>query len=343
MRPYPPRVAHDPAPDDIVQLADARAAARRARDWSADDELLGRIRTAGWKVIDVGTLYDLVRAAPPDILEGDVVRHGASTSVPSVLEAAPSGMASVVILATDWPEDVDRSVRALAGTSPAGTQIVIVANGASEAQAAALVALEAACPLAEGIALEVVWTSVRLGFAAALNAGIRRATAPVVLLVDASVEPEADLVTPLVSALGDPTVAVAGPFGIVSEDLRSFTEPAEGVVEVDAIGSYAMAFRRSDYTARGPLDEHFAFFRNLDVWWSLVLRDQGEDEPDDAKPRRALRVAGISIRRHEHRGWASLADGERDRLSKKNFYRVLKRFASRRDLLTRDGTGRSGA
>ncbi len=333
-------MAHDPAPDDIVQLADARAAARRARDWSAADELLGRIRTAGWKVIDVGTLYDLVRAAPPDILEGDVVRHGASTSVPSVLDAAPSGTASVVILATDWPEDVDRSVRALAGTSPAGTQIVIVANGESEAQAAALVALEAECPLAEGIALEVVWTSVRLGFAAALNAGIRRATAPVVLLVDASVEPETDLVTPLVSALGDPTVAVAGPFGIVSEDLRRFTEPSEGVVDVDAIGSYAMAFRRSDYTVRGPLDEHFAFFRNLDVWWSLVLRDQGEDEPDDAKPRRALRVGGISIRRHEHRGWASLADEERDRLSRKNFYRVLKRFASRRDLLTSGGTGR---
>lgn len=333
-------MAHDPAPDDIVQLADARAAARRARDWSTADELLGRIRTAGWKVIDVGTLYDLVRAAPLDILEEGVVRYGASTSVPSVLDAAPSGTASVVILATDWPEDVDRSVRALAGTSPAGTQIVIVANGESDAQAAALVALEAQCPLAEGIALEVVWTSVRLGFAAALNAGIRRATAPVVLLVDASVEPETDLVTPLVSALGDPTVAVAGPFGIVSEDLRRFTEPTEGVVDVDAIGSYAMAFRRSDYTVRGPLDEHFVFFRNLDVWWSLVLRDQGEDEPDDAQPRRALRVVGISLRRHEHRGWASLADEERNRLSRKNFYRVLKRFASRRDLLTSGGTGR---
>lgn len=334
-------MAHDPAPDDVVQLADARSAARRARDWSAADELLGRIRAAGWKVIDVGTLYDLVRTAPPDVVEGDVVRHGASNSVPSVLEAAPSGTASVIMLATDWPDDVDRSVRALVGTSPAGTQIVIVANGESDAQAAALGALEAECPLAEGIALEVVRTSVRLGFAAALNAGIRRATAPVVLLVDASVEPQADLVTPLVDALADPTVAVAGPFGIVSEDLRRFTEPAEGVVDVDAIGSYAMAFRRSDYNARGPLDEHFFFFRNLDVWWSLVLRDQGEDEPDDADPRRALRVAGISIRRHEHRDWASLGDEQRERLSRKNFYRVLKRFASRHDLLTTGNADRS--
>jgi hypothetical protein len=38
--------------------------------------------------------------------------------------------------------------------------------------------------------------------------------------------------------------------------------------------------------------------------------------------------------RHEHRGWTSLPVAERDRLSKRNFYRVLDRFGSRRDLLT---------
>ena len=38
----------------------------------------------------------------------------------------------------------------------------------------------------------------------------------------------------------------------------------------------AMAFRRSDYVERGPLDEHFRFYRNLDIWWSLVLRDDGD-------------------------------------------------------------------
>ena len=57
------------------------------------------------------------------------------------------------------------------------------------------------------------------------------------------------------------------------------------------------------------------------------------DEPEDAPARRAVRVVGISVERHVHRGWASLPDAERDRLSKKNYYRVLKRFASRRDLL----------
>lgn len=332
-------VAHDPAPDDIVQLADARAAARRVRDWPTADALLARILAAGWKVVDVGTLYDLVRAAPPDLIEGDVVRYGASAAVPSVLDEPSSATASVVLLATDWPGEVERTVRALARTSPAGTQVIVVANGESEAQAAALGMLEAAGPPAAGVSLEVLRTSARLGFATALNAGIRRATAPVILLLDTSVEPQADLVTPLVSALADPTVAVAGPFGLVSEDLRRFTEPAEGVVDVDAIEGYAMAFRRVDYAVRGPLDEHFGFYRNLDVWWSLVLRDPGEGERHDAAPRRAMRVPGITLRRHVHRGWTSLVDEERDRLSRKNFYRVLKRFGSRRDLLVGGGTG----
>jgi hypothetical protein len=97
-------MVHEPAPDEIVQLADARAAARRTRDWQRADELLGRIEAAGWKVVDVGTLYDLVRAAPADVHDGETIRFGSSTSVPSRLDEPASGEASVVLVATDWPE-----------------------------------------------------------------------------------------------------------------------------------------------------------------------------------------------------------------------------------------------
>jgi hypothetical protein len=335
-------MAHEPAPADITKLADDRATARRARDWTAADQLLARIEAAGWKVIDVGTLYDLVRAAPPDVLDGNTVRYGASATVPSRLDDVPTGVASIVIVATDWPEDSERAIRALASTSPSGTQLIVVANGMSVAKAAVIAGLEAACPLGDGVTLEVLRTSVRLGFATALNAGIRRASAAVVLLLDTSLEPVGDLVSPLVAALDDPTVAVAGPFGLVSEDMRRFAEPAPEIVDVDAIEGYAQAFRRADYVARGPLDEHFTFYRNLDIWWSLVLRDQGEDDPEDAPPRRALRVPGIEIQRHPHRDWASVTEPERDRLSKKNFYRVLKRFASRRDMLVTPGRAEPG-
>jgi hypothetical protein len=36
--------------------------------------------------------------------------------------------------------------------------------------------------------------------------------------------------------------------------------------------------------------------------------------------------------RHEHRGWADLPADERERLSKRNFYRIIDRFGARRDL-----------
>lgn len=330
-------MARDNAPDDIRALADARAAARRAHEWAAADALLEQIAAAGWKVVDSGTMYDLVRAAVPDAIDGGVVRYGSSGSVPSRLDEAPVGVATVVLVATDWPDDLARTYRALIEHAPDGMQLVVVANAPSEAQAAALEDLDAIEPGAPGIATEVVWTASRLGWGAALNAGIRRAAAPVVVLLDTSIEAAGDLVTPLVVALGDGSVAVAGPFGLVSDDLRRFKEAPEGTADVDAIEGYVQAFRRADFALRGPLDEHFAFYRNLDIWWSLVLRDQGEDAADDAPPRRAMRVPGIALTRHAHRGWASVPDEERDKLSKKNLYRVLKRFATRRDLLVAAG------
>ena len=102
--------------------------------------------------------------------------------------------------------------------------------------------------------------------------------------MDTSVQPTGDVVTPLVGALDDPTVAVVGGWGLVSTDLRRFEEAPAG--DVDAIEGYLQAFRRADAIERGPLDERFRFYRNLDIWWSLVLRDAGEGEP----PRRAFRL-----------------------------------------------------
>jgi hypothetical protein len=135
-------------------------------------------------------------------------------------------------------------------------------------------------------------------------------------------------VTPLVRALDDERVAVVGGWGITSTDLRTFEDAPAG--DVDAIEGYVQAFRRSDAATLGPLDERFRFYRNLDIWWSLVLRDGGDD---DEAPRRAVRLEGLPLERHEHRGWTSLPDDERDRQSKRNFYRIIDRFGSRLDLL----------
>jgi GT2 family glycosyltransferase len=305
-------------PDAILDAAHARAAARAERRWDEADRLREEIEAAGWKIVDRGTDFALTPAAAPTVEAAGVVRYGSSMDVPSRLGEPPTDEATVILVATDWPEDLGRALAALRRHGPDGTALVVVADAPGEEQEDALE--ELASP-----SVEIVRTSARLGRAAALNAGIRRAIGRVVIVLDTSVEPTGDVVTPLVRALDDPSVAVAGGWGIVSDDLRRFRDAPPG--DVDAIEGYAIAFRRDDAASRGPLDERFRFYRNLDIWWSLVLRDEGVDR----QARRAVAV-GIPAIRHEHRDWSSLPEPERDRLSKRNFYRIIDRFGSRRDL-----------
>jgi GT2 family glycosyltransferase len=307
-------------PEAVLDAAHARAAARAERRWEDADRLRNEIEAAGWRIVDRGNDFALSPASPPTIETEGIVRYGSSSEVPSRLDEPATAEATVILIATDWPADLDRTLRGLVSYAPHGTEAVVVADAPSDEQ-------EAALDTVTGFPIEIVRTSDRLGHAAALNAGLRRASGGVVIVLDTSVEPTGDIVTPFVRTLDDPSVAVAGGWGIASDDLRKFEDAAPG--DVDAIEGYAMAFRRNDAVARGPFDERFRFYRNLDIWWSLVLRDEGKDRP----PRRAVAIE-IPAVRHEHRGWSSLPEAERDRLSKRNFYRIIDRFGNRRDLVS---------
>jgi Glycosyl transferase family 2 len=307
-------------------------------------------------VVDSGTEFRLEPAAAPDVEVGGEIRYGTSESVPSRLDDPATGLATVVVVASSDPAETRRAIEAMASTVPADVDLVLVSDGLPDRALEGLRGGDLAA-LAGSTPAELVRTSTPLGQAAALNIGIRRSRAPVVIVLDPSVVPGADIVTPLVRALDDPTAAIAGPFGLVSADLRRFDEvvapapaatpahvgaPATATIDAAAIQGYLMAFRRADAIARGPLDEGFRFYRNLDIWWSLVLRDEseGEDEGDGEggnadeglSPRRAVVVPGLSLTRGEPRAWATTAPADRDRLSKRNFYRILDRFRTRLDL-----------
>jgi hypothetical protein len=277
-------------------------------------------------VVDRGVDYRLEPANPPSIeVEGEI-RYGRSDAVPSRLDEPSAGAATVVLLAS--PDEVAnrRSLAALDAVLPAGSDVVIVADGVEVGSATEH---------------EVVRTSAPLGRGAALNIGIRRATGAVVVVIDPSVVPSGDVVSPLVEALRDPTVAVAGPIGLVSADLRRFEEipTSTAPVDVAAIQGQLIAFRRADAAARGPIDEGFRFARYLDVWLSLTLRDEGEE----ARPRRAVAVPGLPLERGEPAAWGQKGAAERDRLSRRNAYRVLDRFRSRSDLAVPAAVVRSAA
>jgi len=319
-------------PDEIEALARERANARASRDFARADVLRASIEASGWRVMDRGMAYRLEPAAPPTIEDVGVVRHGSAETVPSLLDEPASARFTVLLVADDQPDDLARILGGLRAHVPGGTQVLLVANDPSPEQAERLAPGSPDLAPVAGSDPEVVWTSARLGHAVALNAGLRRARGAVVVLAGPSVEVTGDALTPLVDAFADPSVAVVGGFGVAGPDLRHLDEAAGP--DVDAIDATWLAFRRTEIATLGPLDGKFVSDRWLDTWWSLVLR-AGADP--DLPPRRALRLE-LPLMRHEQGGAVSPAVAERDRLARRNFYRVLERFRDRADL----GSGSSG-
>jgi glycosyltransferase involved in cell wall biosynthesis len=308
----------DPVPHEIRVLADERARARRARDWATADRIKAELDAAGWRVIDAATLYSLEPKPAALIVVDGEARYGASDVVPSRLEEPETGAVSVVVVSDDRAGLIPRSISALRAASP-NAQIIVVADWPS-------VDVEAEITALEGV--EVVRLARWLGAAGARNAGLRRAAGGVVVLLDPGVVVQADAIGRLASALDDATVGVAGLRGLATGDLVHFEAADAGSGEVVALDLTGMAFRRADYSARGPLDEHFTHAAYLDAWWSLVLRDVAEDAVFGVDvPRRALVVdAPFDL-------VGPAAPGPNERLGKKHRYRFLKWFATRRDLL----------
>ena len=124
---YPPTVTRTRIPEAVLDAAHARARARGERDWAEADRLRAEIEGAGWRIVDRGTDFALT-PAPATVADGDVVRYGSSVDVPSRLGEAPVGVATVILIATDWPADLDRALAGLRGHSADGVEVVIVAD-----------------------------------------------------------------------------------------------------------------------------------------------------------------------------------------------------------------------
>jgi cysteinyl-tRNA synthetase len=283
------------------RLAAERANARSAKDFARADDLRARIAELGFDVIDEPGGWRLAERAAfaPVALE----------RIPDVLAEPPDLDASVHLLYEGFREDLERFLDGL--RSAAAHEVVVVDN--ASADGAWLESLA-------GERVRVVHLDRPAGWAEARNAALRSSRGRVLVVADLSVEPKGDVLSPLVRALEDAPVGVAGPWGLVTDDLREFRE-SEGPV-VHAIEGYLMAVRREVFAETG-FDPWFAWYRHADLDLSFRIRAAG---------RRAV-VAPVPAERHTHRGWAAVAEPERSRLSKRNFYRFLDRWKDRADLV----------
>lgn len=293
----------DDVPDEVRRLAAERQQRRDQKDFAAADDLRDRIGALGYRVVDGPAGSTIERIAPPERT------RRRARDVPSVFDDPAVADVTVQWLVEGWPEDVVRALDAFRTIGRDRTIQYVVVD------------LTETDPSTYGPDVEVVHLEPGTGWAAGRNAGLRRSVGRLVLVVDGSIEPTGDVLGPLESALSDPSVGVAGPFGISTNDLRDFHE-SEGP-EVDAIEGYLMAFRRDVIRDVGLFDEKFTWYRTADIELCFRLKDAGY---------RAV-VVDVPVDRHEHRVWTSTSLSERDRLSKRNFYRFLDRFRDRFDLL----------
>ncbi len=286
-------------------LAAERSKRRAAKDFAAADAIRDRIAELGFRIDDgpAGPTFEPIASTP------EAADRARADQIRSVLDEPATSDVSVQWVVEGWPEDVVRAITAFRANEGGRDVRYVVAD------------LTGTDPAIFGDDVEVLELEPTTGWAAARNAGLKRSTGRFVFAVDGSIEPTGDVFAPLLRALEDPATGVCGPFGISTRDLHEFHDSAGP--EVDAVEGYLMAFRREILLDVGLFDEKFRWYRTADIEYSFRIKDAGL---------RAVVVAA-PVTRHEHRMYHSTPPAERDRLSKRNYYRFLERFRGRFDLL----------
>ena len=299
------------APAAIRQAADARTEARTALRLRDADAL--RAGFDGWRVDDHPGRALISAGSRRLGRRGD--RRVSSGAELDDRRAEPATRSwSVCVVTREFPEDLERCVVSIERVLPGDAEVLILDQGSSADAARHAAAL---ADSSRDDRVRIVLADRDLGEGAGRNALLRIARGRNQLQLDPSVELTGDLFVPLEAALRADGVGAAGPWGLRARDhLKEFDEVTSGVC--DAIQGYCFAATREDLLAVGGFDERYRFYRNLDIAMSLALRERG-----------LASVAvgdGLAVR-HVHRAWERLADDERQKRSRRNNDRLVRRFA----------------
>ena len=306
-------------PDDVGASVSVRDALRKASNYPRADEIRDRINSAGYLVKDTraGPMLRPLTEREKAVERWPAV--SSSREVESLLDQPDAVAFSFVTLANEYVGDLKRCVDSvLKWTADESFEFIIVDNGATDGAGEWAEQLSRDDPRVRTIHCDHI-----LGDAAAKNIGLKQSLGHIVIILDTSVEVLGNVTDTVRSLLEQPSVGMAGAWGVTSPDLRHFNE--EGAVgEVDAMQGYCIAFKRENLNVAGLMRETFRFYRNLDLDFSFQFKDKGyKIVADDTLP----------LARHQHRQWEALGEAERDELSLQNFRRFLKRWGRRTDLL----------
>jgi hypothetical protein len=163
----------------------------------------------------------------------------------------------------------------------------------------------------------------KLGWGNAANFLFQEVKSKYLVLMDPSTLFLGDAITPTLAKLNQGFQAVGWKGGLVNleDEWRSVDDKGEG--EVDVLFSYFFAVDREMAKEVGA-NPSAKYYRNADLEFSLALREAGA----------RLYQLDLPLEQGRHHGYHDVEPAYREKHSKENYNRILKRFRGRNEILS---------
>lgn len=163
----------------------------------------------------------------------------------------------------------------------------------------------------------------KLGWGNAANFLFDEVGTKYIVLMDPSTHFLGDAITPTLSKLEEGFQAVGWKGGLVNldDEWRSVDDKGEG--EVDVLFSYFLAVDRQ-LAGQVRANPSAKYYRNADLEFSLALREAGA----------RLYQLDLPLEQGRHHGYHDVDPAYREKHSKENYNRILKRFRGKDEILS---------
>jgi hypothetical protein len=290
------------APKSVIELAEARQAARANKDFALADSLRDQIFAAGFEVADVAGGFELTEKARFPVIAK--LRDLKPFSL-------PTNEMTVLLVIQGFIDDAITCINSIKANS--NSNIAILSIGPASDLADAIDQRTALVEIAE------------TGWGEAVNALMKNVDSKYVIVMDPSTTLTGDAISPVLAELNKGEfVAVGWKGGLVdlADDWRSTEDKGDG--EVDVLFSYFMAVDRVAALEVGGFNARAIYYRNADIEFSLKLR-HGTGR---------LLQKQLPLEQGRHHGYHDADPAYREVQSKKNYDRILERFRGKEAILS---------
>ena len=290
------------APKSVIELAEARQAARANKDFALADSLRDQIFAAGFEVADVAGGFELTEKARFPVIAK--LRDLKPFSL-------PANKMTVLLVIEGFIADAITCIDSIKANS--NSNIAILSIGPAGELADAIDQRTALVEIPE------------TGWGEAVNALMKNVESKYVIVMDPSTTLTGDAISPVLNELDkNEDVAVGWKGGLVdlADDWRSTEDKGDG--EVDVLFSYFMAVDRVAALEVGGINARAIYYRNADIEFSLKLRHGSG---------RLLQMQ-LPLEQGRHHGYHDAEEAYREVQSKKNYDRILERFRGKEAILS---------